>query len=45
MMLVWSIILIGFMISLGIVVGIYVHVLQVALDTEDSTRIDPLPKK
>lgn len=43
-MIIWTITLIGFLICLGIVLGIYVHVLQVTLDSDDATRIDPVPK-
>jgi hypothetical protein len=43
-MLTWTVILIGFVIMLFIIGGVFIHFLRVALNTEDSTTIDKLPK-
>lgn len=44
-MLTWSVTLIGFVIMLFTMGGIFIYYLSIALNNEDSTTIDPLPKQ
>ncbi|MED3563784.1 hypothetical protein [Bacillus xiapuensis] len=42
-MALWWATAIGFLICLGFIFGSYILAMRRALDTEDSTRIDPIP--
>lgn len=44
-MLTWWITLIGFIIILGIVGGIFSYFFKVAVHSDDANTIDPLPKE
>lgn len=41
----WYVTLAGLVICLGIFGGVFVYFLIASVDTEDSTRIDPIPKE